>query len=119
LANNRVHIWSALILENIGKASNPFWGFFGRFRFVSGTAVASFCNFSACSGVMEMNMKTIMVLLLWAILLVMCWPLALMFLFIWPFLWLLSIPFRIVATVMEALLRLMRAILFLPARLLG
>jgi hypothetical protein len=64
-------------------------------------------------------MKTLMVLLLWAILLAMSWPLALLFLFLWPFLWLLSIPFRIVATVMEALLHLARAILFLPARLLG
>jgi hypothetical protein len=64
-------------------------------------------------------MRTIMVLLLWAILLVMCWPIAVMFLIMWPFLWLLSIPFRIVATVMEALLLLAKAILFLPARLLG
>jgi hypothetical protein len=64
-------------------------------------------------------MKTIMVLLLWAILLVICWPLAIMFLFAWPLLWLLSIPFRIVATVMEALLCLVRALLFLPGRLLG
>jgi hypothetical protein len=64
-------------------------------------------------------MRTIIVLLLWALLLGVCWPLAVMFLIAWPFLWLLSIPFRVVATVMEALLHLIRAILFLPARLLG
>jgi len=64
-------------------------------------------------------MKTLIALLLWAILLVICWPLALLLLVAWPFLWLLSIPFRVVATVMEALLALVRAILFLPARLLG
>jgi len=64
-------------------------------------------------------MKTLMVLLLWALLLALCWPLALMFLFIWPVLWLLSIPFRILASVVEAVLLLFRAILFLPARLLG
>lgn len=64
-------------------------------------------------------MKTLMVLVLWAILLAVCWPLALLFLIAWPFLWLLSIPFRIVGTVVEAMLLLIRAILFLPARLLG
>jgi len=64
-------------------------------------------------------MKTLIALLLWAILLVLCWPLALLLLVVWPFLWLLSIPFRFVAALMEALLALVRAILFLPARLLG
>ncbi len=56
---------------------------------------------------------------LWCVLLVLCWPLALLVLVAWPILWLLSIPFRIVATLMEALLALVRALLFLPARLLG
>lgn len=64
-------------------------------------------------------MKVLLTLLLWALLLVLCWPLALLLLLAWPVLWLLSIPFRIVATVMEALLALVKAILFLPARLLG
>ncbi len=64
-------------------------------------------------------MKSLAVLLLWSILLVLCWPLALLILLAWPFLWLLSIPFRIVATLMEALLALVKALLFLPARLLG
>ena len=64
-------------------------------------------------------MKTLFTLLLWALLLVLCWPLAFLVLLAWPVLWLLSIPFRIVATVMDALLALVRAILFLPARLLG
>lgn len=64
-------------------------------------------------------MKFMMSLLLWAILLVLCWPLAFLLLVLWPFLWLLSIPFRIVGTAMHALLALVSAILFLPARLLG
>lgn len=64
-------------------------------------------------------MKVLITLLLWSILLVLCWPLALAIIVAWPLLWLLSIPFRIVATVMEALLALAKAILFLPARLLG
>ena len=64
-------------------------------------------------------MKVLLTLLLWAILLALCWPLALLVLIAWPFLWLLSIPFRIVGAIMTALLALVRAILFLPARLLG
>jgi hypothetical protein len=64
-------------------------------------------------------MKLLLILLLWALLLVLCWPVALVMLIAWPFLWLLSIPFRIVGVVMEALLALVKAILFLPARLLG
>ncbi|HVU35004.1 MAG TPA: hypothetical protein VHE61_16335 [Opitutaceae bacterium] len=64
-------------------------------------------------------MKLLLTLLLWSILLVLCWPLALLILIAWPFLWLLSIPFRIVGTVMTALLAFVKALLFLPARLLG
>jgi hypothetical protein len=64
-------------------------------------------------------MKLLLILLLWALLLVLCWPLALLMLVAWPFLWLLSIPFRIVGVLMESLLALVKAILFLPARLLG
>ena len=64
-------------------------------------------------------MKTLITLLLWAILLALCWPLGLLLLLLWPLLWLLSIPFRIFGAVMEALLALVKTLLFLPARLLG
>ena len=64
-------------------------------------------------------MKTLSVLLLWAILLVLCWPVALLILLLWPILWLLSIPFKLIGALMEALLALVKAILFLPARVLG
>jgi hypothetical protein len=64
-------------------------------------------------------MRTLLTLLLWALLLVLCWPLALLILIAWPFLWLLSIPFRIVGVVLHALLAFLKALLFLPARLLG
>lgn len=58
-------------------------------------------------------------LLLWLILLVLCWPLALVALLLWPLIWLLSIPFRLVGIATEGVVSLLRAILFLPARLLG
>jgi hypothetical protein len=61
----------------------------------------------------------LIVLLLWAILLVLCWPVALLALVLWPIVWLLSIPFRIVGIAAEAFLSLIKAILFLPARILG
>jgi hypothetical protein len=64
-------------------------------------------------------MKFILSLLLWAILFALCWPLALLLLLFLPVLWLLSIPFRVVGSAVGALLALVSAILFLPARLLG
>jgi hypothetical protein len=60
-----------------------------------------------------------MTLVVWLILLVLCWPLALLALVLWPFLWLLSLPFRLVGITFEAVFALLRAILFLPARLLS
>jgi hypothetical protein len=64
-------------------------------------------------------MKTLGLLVLWTILLVLSWPVALVVLVLWPVIWLLSIPFRFLAVVMDAILALARSILFLPARLLG
>ena len=59
-----------------------------------------------------------MKLLLWILLLVVCWPLALLVLVLWPLLWLLSLPFRLVGIAFEGVFALLRAILLLPARLL-
>jgi hypothetical protein len=56
--------------------------------------------------------------LLWCILFVMCWPLALMALVLYPIVWLLLIPFRIVGIAVGGVLELVGAIIFLPARLL-
>lgn len=64
-------------------------------------------------------MKFLLTLLLWSILLVLCWPVALLILVLWPLLWLLSIPFRVVGIVINALLSFIKALLFLPSRLLG
>lgn len=57
--------------------------------------------------------------LLWLVLLVLCWPVALIALLLWPILWLLSLPFRLVGVVFEGMFELVRAIVLLPARLLG
>lgn len=57
--------------------------------------------------------------LLWALLLVLCWPLALLLLVLWPVLWLLSIPFRILGAAVHALLAFIKMLLLLPARVLG
>jgi len=58
-------------------------------------------------------------LLLWALLFVLCWPLALLVLVLYPVLWLLSIPFRLLGIAFEGLFALLHALLMLPARLLG
>jgi len=64
-------------------------------------------------------MKTLIALIGWSVLFVLCWPLALLALVLWPVAWLLSLPFRLVGITFEALFALLRAILFLPARMLG
>jgi hypothetical protein len=58
-------------------------------------------------------------LLLWCILLVMCWPLALLALILYPIVWLLLIPFRVVGIAVDGVLHLVWALVTLPARLLG
>ena len=57
--------------------------------------------------------------LLWCILLVICWPLALVAVVIYPIVWLLLLPFRIVGIAVEGVLKLLREIVFLPARVLA
>jgi hypothetical protein len=57
--------------------------------------------------------------LLWCLLLVFCWPLALLALVLWPIVWLVSLPFRLVGITFEAAFALLKALLMLPARVLG
>lgn len=58
-------------------------------------------------------------LLLWMILFVLCWPLALLALILWPLVWLISLPFRLLGIAVEGVFELLRAIILLPARILG
>jgi hypothetical protein len=58
-------------------------------------------------------------ILFWIVLLVICWPLALVVLVLYPIVWLILLPFRIVGITMEGVLGLIRALFFLPARILG
>lgn len=57
--------------------------------------------------------------ILWLILLILCWPLALMALILYPLVWLLVLPFRLVGVTVEVVFKTLKAILLLPARLLG
>ena len=57
--------------------------------------------------------------LLWLLLLVVCWPLAILALVLWPVVWLLTLPFRLIGIAIEGVFALLRAIVTLPARLLG
>jgi len=56
---------------------------------------------------------------LWCILLVLCWPLALLALVLYPLIWLLLLPFRIVGIAVGGVLEFLRAVITLPARALG
>ena len=57
--------------------------------------------------------------LLWLLLLVLCWPLALLALLLYPIVWLLLLPFRLVGLTVEGGFALLRALILLPARVLG
>ncbi len=57
--------------------------------------------------------------LLWLLLLFICWPLALLAIIAYPFVWLLLLPFRILGFAVEGVLALVKAVIFLPARVLG
>ena len=58
-------------------------------------------------------------LLLWLILLVLCWPVALLALVLWPIVWLLLLPFRLLGIAVDGVFALLRALLFLPARVIS
>jgi len=58
-------------------------------------------------------------LLLWLILFVLCWPLALLALVAYPFVWLVLLPFRLAGFAVEGVLGLVKGILLLPAKVLG
>lgn len=64
-------------------------------------------------------MKVLLAIVAWCVLFVLCWPVALLALVIWPVLWLLSLPLRLLGITFSAMLALLQAVLFLPARLLG
>jgi len=57
--------------------------------------------------------------LLWCLLFVLCWPLALLALIAYPLVWLLLLPFRLLGIAVGAVFSFLRALLYLPARLLG
>ncbi|MEX5745918.1 hypothetical protein [Massilia sp. X63] len=57
--------------------------------------------------------------LLWLLLLFLCWPIALLALVLYPLVWLLLLPFRLLGIGVDAVFELLRAIMLLPARILG
>jgi hypothetical protein len=57
--------------------------------------------------------------LLWLLLLVFCWPIALLALVLYPIVWIVLLPFRLVGIAFEGLFQLLRTLLLLPARVLG
>ena len=64
-------------------------------------------------------MHFVLVVVAWCLLLAVAWPLALLVLLLMPILWLLALPFRLVGVVVEGAFALIKALIFLPARILG
>jgi hypothetical protein len=57
--------------------------------------------------------------LLWLLLLVVCWPLAILAVLLWPLVWLVMLPFRLIGLVVEGVFAFLRSLVMLPARVLG
>jgi hypothetical protein len=57
--------------------------------------------------------------LLWCILFVICWPLAILALLLWPLVWLITLPFRLLGIAVDGAFGLLRAIVMLPSRVLS
>src|SRR5262245_31586488 len=64
-------------------------------------------------------MGSFLALVGWLLLFVLCWPIALLALLLWPIVWLISLPFRLLGIAFDAVFAFLRAVLFLPARVLG
>jgi hypothetical protein len=64
-------------------------------------------------------MKVLILFIGWCILFVLCWPVALLAAILLPVVWLISLPLRLIGITVHAVFALIRAVLFLPARLLG
>lgn len=64
-------------------------------------------------------MRVIFVFFVWCLLLLLCWPLALLALVAAPLIWLLALPFRLLGIAVHGVFAFVRALVFLPARLLG
>jgi hypothetical protein len=64
-------------------------------------------------------MKVLLITIGWFLLLVLSWPLALLALILWPFVWLLMLPFRLLGIAVDGVFAMLKAVVMLPARLLG
>ena len=64
-------------------------------------------------------MNVLLAFLLWCLLLVVCWPLAILAIVVYPIIWLIALPFKLACAVTGAFLALVKALLYLPARILG
>jgi hypothetical protein len=64
-------------------------------------------------------MKLLISFLLWCLLFVLCWPVAVLAIVLFPLIWLALLPLRLIGLTVEAAFAILRAILFFPARLLG
>jgi len=62
--------------------------------------------------------ETMWTFILWLILLVVCWPLALLALVLYPIVWLLLLPFRLIGITVDAVFKFLHSIVMLPARVL-
>jgi uncharacterized membrane protein YgaE (UPF0421/DUF939 family) len=63
--------------------------------------------------------KSMLKFLLWLLLLAVCWPLAILAVLLWPLVWLISLPFRLLGIAVGGVFAFLRSLVMLPARVLG
>jgi hypothetical protein len=78
---------------------------------------ANFRELRRMASVFIIEKKTMLTFVLWCLLFVVSWPLALLALLLYPIVWLLLLPFRLLGVAVHGVLHLVEAILFLPVRL--
>jgi hypothetical protein len=84
----------------------------------TGHFVLSAYNIVSCIGGNVYYLPTMLTFILWLLLLVLCWPLALLALVLYPVVWLLLLPFRLVGIAVDGVFSLLKAVLTLPAKVL-
>src|SRR5947209_2816780 len=111
--------WSSGIAATRTIRTSPITCVWAPFNTMCGLILLTACpNEAGTSPASRAYLLPMITFLLWCILLVLCWPLALLAAVLYPLIWLLLLPFRLVGIAVGGALELVKAIIFLPVRLL-
>jgi hypothetical protein len=116
--NDHSQFKSEFVCDFVGPALRDQWQGFGEFCGRLGPGLVAELLRMPGRIIQVAGGKFMLSFILWCILFVMCWPLALLALVLYPIVWLILLPFRIVGIAVDGVLQLVKAIIFLPVRVL-